>query len=110
MKNRLESIEFFTSDDTTSNSGFITGVPVSYWLTRAEVKPLSDGGDPNSRRTEDYQTTLQTGFTFKIRYRSDKTVTKAMSLVYSGATYTIHGIQNVDEANKTLIVTGLGSA
>lgn len=103
---KREVIEFQSFTSSSSASGFITDTPVSYWITRAEVKPLSE---QDNRKTEGFQTILQTGFTFKMRYRSDKTVTKSMTLLYKGQSYTIHGIENVKEENKELKVTALGS-
>jgi SPP1 family predicted phage head-tail adaptor len=99
---RFEPIEFFENTITTNTTGNRTAVPVSYWATRATVKPLSE-----SRGLEAYQVILRAGFEFSMRYRSDKTVTKGMKLVYSGKTLVIHSIVNVNEQNKEVRVIAM---
>jgi len=98
----MKAIELFTYTQTTSASGFVESTPVSYWITRAEVEPLK-----SSRGQEAYQTILQSGYVFKMRYRADKAVSKDMTLRYNGQDLTIHSIENVQEEGRFLKVTGL---
>ena len=100
----MKQIEFKTSTKTSSASGFVSSTPVSYWITRAEVTPISSNKE---RGQEAHQTIMQSGYVFKIRYRSDKEVTKSMSLVYDGKELTIQSIENIKEEGRYLKVVGI---
>lgn len=100
---RFEPIEFFENTISTDSSGFKSrSGRVSYWATRAQVKPLTE-----SRRLEAFQTVLKAGYEFTFRYRSDKTLNESMELDYNGKTLIIHQIINVREENKEYKVIGM---
>lgn len=82
--------------------GTLPGVKVIYWETFAQVRTIK-----NRRDAEAYQTDIEEPKEFILRYRSDKDVTKNMLIEYNGKIYTIQGNINVDEAKKTLVLTGL---
>lgn len=101
---RYEPIEFFENTITTNTSGTRSAVEVSYWVTRAKVKPLSE-----RRGLEAYQVILTQGYEFSIKYRSDKTVLKNMKLTWNGLNLIIHEIHNVNNLNKEVRVVAMVS-
>lgn len=99
---RFEPVEFFENTITTDASGSRSAVEVSYWQTRAKVKPLSE-----RRGLEAYQVILTQGYEFIIKYRADKTVLKDMKLVWNGLNLIIHEIHNVNNLNKEVRVIAM---
>lgn len=82
--------------------GVLPGVKTTYWETWADVSAIK-----NKRDAQSYQTDLEEPIEFKLRYRSDKHVTKNMMVEYKGNEYTIQSIVNTEERNYELVIVGL---
>lgn len=79
-----QKIEIFTKDAVADGYGGTTPKNISYWQTRAQVVPLK-----SARTLQANQEVLKDGFSFFLRYRSDKSIQEGMMIQYRGSWLTI---------------------
>lgn len=99
---RKQRVQFYSLLGTSDGAGGTIPGEALYWDTRAEVTPLK-----NSRTLEGNQMALDQGFTFKVAYRSDKTVEQSMILKYNSRTLTISSVEDVKEYRKFLFIVAM---
>lgn len=74
-----QRIEIYRIVNASDGSGGSVPTEVLYWATSAQVKPLS-----SNQSLESSQEVLKDGFSFIVRYRTDKTITPEMFIKYRG--------------------------
>lgn len=80
-----QKIEIFRYEDISDGAGGVTPVEVLYWATSATVLQLKA-----SRTLEANQERLKPVFSFRVRYRNDKTIIEDMVIKWRGETFRIN--------------------
>jgi SPP1 family predicted phage head-tail adaptor len=99
-----QRIEIYSDQDYPDGSGGMTPNTVAYWITSANVKPISWRRDLSQG-----QEILKPAFTFEISDRNDKTVRANMLIKYRGAWFTITNVVPDYVYVQKLIITAITS-
>lgn len=97
--NKRQRITFQVNTPLADGAGGWIENWATYYSTWADVRYLSA-----SRKLEENQVALDAVAEITVRWRSDKTITKSLRIIYRGRTLMIHSIINIDERKREIVL------